>query len=126
MGEFLGCQLDSPATVQLMHDGRVIDEAKTLCDAGLRDSSTVDAVLCRPRLVLTFSEDYTVRIWNADTGACAQMLPMLANRKAPVRHASFSPDGRSVVIVTKDGAISVWKANTCKHMFNLSGQFSRL
>nr|VWP01300.1 Polyketide synthase/peptide synthetase [Ganoderma boninense] len=54
-------------------------------------------------------EDYVVRIWDIATGA---VLALLAGHTAIVKHASFSPDGRSILSIqaSPDGLARIWDA----------------
>jgi WD40 repeat protein len=54
------------------------------------------------------SNDGTSRIWNAATGKL--IGDPLVGHHGPVRSASFSPDGKSVVTGSEDETARVWSA----------------
>ncbi len=55
------------------------------------------------------SEDSTVRIWNADTGAQIQTLQGHTDR---VNSVAYSPDGQTIASGGFDETVRIWNANT--------------
>jgi serine/threonine protein kinase len=76
-------------------------------------SGRVSAVACSPNgtVVLTGSQDKTVRLWNAATGE--SIGPLLAHQ-GPVKAVAFSPDGRIVLTGRDDNTARLWDATTGK------------
>lgn len=59
--------------------------------------------------ILTYSEDLTIRIWDAETGDIKKVLKGHTNSLMDVK---FSPDGKSVVSAAADNTIRLWDINT--------------
>ena len=59
--------------------------------------------------IVTASEDFTARVWEAATGKL--LLPPLQHR-AQVYEACFSADGRWIVTTCRDGTARVWDAES--------------
>ena len=56
--------------------------------------------------IVSASDDQTVRIWNADTGA--QIGPPLTGHTNWVSSAAFSPDGHRIVSGSDDHTVRLW------------------
>ena len=78
--------------------------------AVLRSRGGLRAVALSPHggRVLTVS-DKTIRIWNAETG---QLPVVLTRTDGRATIASFSTDGKLVLVAGADGTVGVWKAAT--------------
>ena len=79
--------------------------------AALQHEGRVSTAAFSPdgRRVVTASDDYTARIWDAGTGLA--VAPPLRHQDR-VRTAVFSPDGRRVVTASRDFTARVWDAVT--------------
>jgi WD40 repeat protein len=59
--------------------------------------------------VVSGSQDSTVRLWDATTGAALQTLQ---GHSGPVSSVAFSPDGKQVVSGSWDMTVRLWDATT--------------
>ncbi|XRB14264.1 EF-hand domain-containing protein [Pseudoscourfieldia marina] len=59
--------------------------------------------------IVSASEDGTVRVWDATTGAC---LSVLEGHSDAVKSASYSSDGTRIVSASRDNTVRVWDATT--------------
>ena len=71
--------------------------------------------------IVSASDDNTVRVWDASTGA---ELLELEGHTDRVRSASFSPDGNRIVSASWDNTVRVWDASTGAELLNLEGHRS--
>ena len=70
--------------------------------------------------IVSASDDKTLRIWDAETGYC---LNVLRGHSGGVKTASFSPDGMRIVSTSDDKTIRIWDVSTgqCFFIFNEDG-----
>jgi WD40 repeat protein len=61
------------------------------------------------RHIVSASDDRTLRLWDAQTGAD---LAILAGHTKKVLACAFSPDGRRIVSASDDGTLRLWDART--------------
>src|SRR6266702_506784 len=60
--------------------------------------------------IVSGSDDGTIRVWNATTGATA--AGPFTGHTDSVWSVAFSPDGQRIVSGSRDGTIRVWNATT--------------
>jgi len=102
----------------LGHTGRIwsvafAPQGSSLATAGERQSQTT------AHLLASGSEDRTVRLWNASTGECLNILSGHANA---VLSVAFSPDGRTLASGSQDETIKLWDINTGECLQTLRAQ----
>ena len=59
------------------------------------------------RCIASGSSDFTVRVWDAQTG---QSVMALTGHDDAVESVAFSPDGKSIVSGSQDKTIRIWDA----------------
>ena len=69
------------------------------------------------RTVASGSWDYTIRLWDTDTGNLLRTL----NHQNWIFSVSFSPDGRTIASGSRDDTIRLWDAHWGKHQRTLVG-----
>ncbi|MDQ3652887.1 MAG: WD40 repeat domain-containing protein [Acidobacteriota bacterium] len=85
------------------------------------DSSTskpVNSAAFSPdgRLIVTASDDYKARVWDASSG---ERLVTLSGHKKPVRSAAFNSEGTLIVTSSEDGRARIWDARSGKSKITL-------
>jgi WD40 repeat protein len=70
------------------------------------------------RQLVSASCDCTVKIWDAETGKCMQMLE---GHGQAVRSVVFSHDSRRLASASRDRTVKIWDANTAKCLQTLEG-----
>jgi len=87
---------------------------------GSAHGAPVQAVAFSPdgRLLVTGSEDRTVKLWNIENGA---LRTTLTGHEGTVRDVQFTPDGRHVVSSGNDGSVRVWNVLSGSMKQSLSG-----
>jgi WD40 repeat protein len=73
------------------------------------------------RTLVSGSFDTTIRIWNADNGACVRVL---TGHTAGIRAVSISPDGKAIASSGSDHSIRVWNVQTGQCLKVLQGHTS--
>ncbi|XRB15424.1 EF-hand domain-containing protein [Pseudoscourfieldia marina] len=71
--------------------------------------------------IVSASDDSTVRIWDATTGAC---ISVLEGHTGQVESASYSADGTRIVSASYDKSVRVWDATTGACLSVLEGHSS--
>jgi WD40 repeat protein len=61
------------------------------------------------KLVVSASDDQTLKIWDVEKG---QLVQTLYGHTAGVNYASFSPDGKRIVSASDDNTVRVWDVTT--------------
>jgi WD40 repeat protein len=70
------------------------------------------------RRVVTASDDYTARVWDAENG---KQLAVLRGHTGPVRAATFSPDSRHVITASSDKTARLFDSETGEQLAILLG-----
>ena len=108
--------------------GRVFG-GKTSFDAGLMTleghSEIVMSVALSPdgRRIVSGSWDRSVRVWDAESGAC---VATLEGHSYGVMSVAFSPDGRRIVSGSGDKSVRVWDAESGACVATLNWQYRRV
>ncbi|HEY9907377.1 MAG TPA: NB-ARC domain-containing protein [Thermosynechococcaceae cyanobacterium] len=69
-------------------------------------------------LLASCGQDHTVRLWEADTGTCRQVL---AGHTGIVTSIAFSPDGQLLLSTSGDQTIRIWNVATGREIQTLRG-----
>jgi WD40 repeat protein/serine/threonine protein kinase len=88
----------------------------TLC--GHTDAVGGVAVSPDGKRIVSGSDDQTVRVWDATTGA---ELMTLRGHEREVGPVSFGSNGRKLVSISMDGTVKVWDAATGAEVMTLAG-----
>jgi WD40 repeat protein len=75
------------------------------------------------RLMISGSDDKTMRIWDIVTGAERQVLK---GHSAPVAAVDFSPDGRLIISGSMDGEVRIWDTVAGTMQRALEGHLDRV
>jgi WD40 repeat protein len=83
-------------------------------------TSSVNSVACSldGARIVSGSDDYTVRIWDARTGT---QLAVMDGHTDAVRCVAFSSDGAYIVSGSRDQNLRLWDAQTCMQLAELKG-----
>ncbi len=60
-------------------------------------------------MIVTGSNDHTVRLWKTTTG---QPIKTLQGHEGNVWHVGFSPDGERVISASWDNSVRVWEVES--------------
>ena len=80
-----------------------------MINKGHTDSTCCVAYSPDGQRLVTGSDDYTAKVWDAKTGT---ELLTLKGHTNYVRSVAYSPDGQRLVTGIADGKTKVWDANT--------------
>ncbi|MDE0088265.1 MAG: hypothetical protein OXU23_21265 [Candidatus Poribacteria bacterium] len=85
----------------------------------------IDAIIFSPdgKMLATASEDYTARLWDAQTGAHRLALK---GHTSEVSSIAFSPDGKTVRTGSLDGTLRLWDTNTGTQLRTITGHTNRV
>jgi WD40 repeat protein len=70
--------------------------------------------------IASVSQDRTVKIWDAGSGACLQTL----KGHSSVQSVAFSPDGKHIALVSRDHTVKIWDAGSSANLRTLEGYSS--
>ena len=71
------------------------------------------------KTIASGSQDYTIRLWDANTGA---HLNTLIGQSGWINSVAFSPDGSMLASGSQDGTIRLWDTNTGENLKTLTGR----
>ena len=74
-------------------------------------------------MLVSGSDDKTVRLWQAETGQC---LKILQEHQGKVYTVAFSPDGTLLASGGDDRVVRIWEANTGRCLHTLQGHSGRV
>ena len=98
----------------------VVLPAVTGFPSSIWEGTPVDSVRWSPdgAVLVSGSEDYLVKIWNATTGECLKTLEGHTN---DVWSVAYSPDGKQIASCSDDQSVKIWDARTGKCLKTLLG-----
>ena len=70
------------------------------------------------KTIISGSEDNTVQVWDAQTGAA---LRTLEEHEGSVTSVAISPDGKTIISGSEDNTVRVWDAPTGAALHTLTG-----
>jgi WD40 repeat protein len=82
-------------------------------------SESINCIAITPngQMLVSGSEDNTLKLWDLDTGEC---LATLEGHEAGVKSVAFSPDGKMLVSGSADNTIKLWQLPKVKFALTLS------
>ncbi|EXL92615.1 hypothetical protein FOIG_14355 [Fusarium odoratissimum NRRL 54006] len=83
----------------------------------------VNAVAFSPdsKLLISTSNDRSIRAWHWDTGEC---IHEFKDQQNPICSSAMSPDGRTVATASNSGVICIWSLTTGSCLATLGAEFS--
>ncbi|KAJ1555786.1 hypothetical protein HK405_013091, partial [Cladochytrium tenue] len=68
------------------------------------------------RMIISGSDDRTIRVWDAKTG---RLQKTLDGQRSPIRSVAYGPDGQCIIASSEDLSAVIWELATAKslHMF---------
>ncbi|CAE8642697.1 unnamed protein product [Polarella glacialis] len=104
-------------TLLLAFDSKVLDDAKTLEQAGLFDGASVTAIRFPELFFAAAYEDGTTQILSAESGDVQRTFTNeLMRESGAVMSVAFAASGLSLVIGCMDGSAHLWSATSGIHM----------
>jgi WD40 repeat protein len=73
--------------------------------------------------IVSGSDDYTVKVWDADKG---KEVLTLKGHTSGLRSVAYRPDGKRIVSGSMDKTLKVWDAETGKELLTLKGHTSHV
>src|SRR6266567_2546253 len=96
-------------------------ELKTL--RGHNDGLQGAAISPDGQRMVTGSDDWTARVWDAATGR--ELLSMMGHT-SPILGVAFSPDGQRIATSSRDQTARIWEASSGQELLTLKGHSGRI
>jgi len=105
---------------RLLVTGNQVFDLKRNVESGSIENAhreSIAQIVTRPDLVVTASDDHSIRLWNAETGE--QRLRL--KHDAWVRAIALSPNGKHLVSSSLDDTVRLWELPSGKEIYRLPG-----
>jgi eukaryotic-like serine/threonine-protein kinase len=103
--------------LSVFHDARAADAEISILSG---HTAIVESAAFSPdgKIIVTASDDKTIRLWDAAT---SRQILLLNGHTGRVNFAQFSPDGGRLVSASADKSVRIWDAATGREALLLSG-----
>ncbi|GAC1446067.1 MAG: hypothetical protein NVSMB56_01630 [Pyrinomonadaceae bacterium] len=85
------------------------DKPALVLQAGHTSSINSVAISADGKMILTASDDQTIKLWDAASG---RVIRVFTGHTRTVNRALFSPDGKSIISLSEDGTVKIWDIAT--------------
>mmetsp|Transcript_115777 Transcript_115777/g.291293 ORF Transcript_115777/g.291293 Transcript_115777/m.291293 type:complete len:474 (+) Transcript_115777:65-1486(+) len=103
--------------IHIINGATKLEDGVALVDAGIDDGSRLTLIRSAVLFVVTGSQDYSAKVWNAESGEC---LHTLRGHRGDLVSVVFSFDGAEVLTASDDRTARTWSTQTgeCVHTFS--------
>jgi WD40 repeat protein len=119
----IGVSLLGCAPVRTDHSEFELAGGIAVIQTGHSSAITAEAFSADGRLLLSGSEDGTLKLWEVTTG---REIRTLAGHSSPITAVCFAPDGRFALSGSDSGGVMLWEVSTGRRMRSFEGQSSRI
>ncbi|MHC4843382.1 MAG: WD40 domain-containing protein, partial [Planctomycetota bacterium] len=119
----IGVSLLGCASIQTDHSGFERAGGIAVIQTGHSSAVTAVAFSASGRLVLSGSEDGTLKLWEVTTG---REIRTLTGHSSSVTAVCFSPNGRFALSGSDNGRVMLWEVSTGQIIRSLKGNSSRI